>query len=78
MTTGSGISPLNERGSGRISAVHMNEGHQLRVSRRSGIIALENEASLRWTLSAERRYVRLPVLSRFSTKFYSIGRGKTQ
>ena len=41
----------------------MNEGLQLRVAHRAGIIALDNGARLRWTLSARRRHVRLPVPS---------------
>ena len=46
----------------------MNEGLQLRVAHRAGIIALDNGASLRWLLSVGWRLIRLPVPSHTSQR----------
>ena len=59
---------VNQRGSGNTNAVSMNEGSQLRVAHRAGIIALDNGASLRWLLSVGWRLIRLPVPSRDSQR----------
>ena len=59
--------PLNERKRawiGKYERILMNEGSQLRVAHRADIIALDDGASLCWTLNVGRRHVRLPVPSR--------------
>ena len=50
------------------SAVSDNEESQLNATRLAGVITLINGASLLWTLSEERRRVRLPVSSRASRR----------
>ena len=70
VTIGNGISlsvhlaSVNKRVSGSMSAISMNEGSHIRVVRLVGITTLDRGASLRWTLSAEWRHIRLPVSSR--------------
>ena len=55
---------VKKRGSGSTIVVSTNEGSQLRVERRAGIIALDKSSSFCWTLSAGRRHVRLTLPSR--------------